>query len=279
MRNIYAINNMVDFVEGLNEFQLRKVYNFASMLATSIDESKIENLGSDFDNSTHSNMIYNTITKLLGSSNLKSKKIGIIGSCAVIRSIGRKVSRQKDTSFGLFDGGKKKTTLERDLLNDRQLEIARKCINDCFYYCQKLPLSMSILYDELSFIFDEGLCSLQLIENIKAKVGEYDNLLLDIAVNNWINLAMNEKLSRIGIGLEPWFMIKSLKENSWAVNILPNLCSDDPHSYEKLWNMLSKFRLLQTCPNDANDMYKIFELDFPLILFYTNKADSEVSLL
>jgi len=120
---------MLDFLENLDEDQIRKVYKLLSTLSyTRVDESNDEFVRND--------SLTITVTKELTNGRMKYRRMGIIGVCSILGKLGSVAS--SDSLYPNHDSEHKLTKEEFNYITLFLMNAFKSClkvpVNNCEFH-------------------------------------------------------------------------------------------------------------------------------------------------
>eukprot|EP01080_Neovahlkampfia_damariscottae_P009758 gene9758-2085_t len=247
------LQGMLDFLENLDEDQIRKVYKLLATLSyTKLNDTNDEFIKND--------TLTITVTKELTNGRMRYRRMGIIGVCAILGKLGSISS--SNSMFANHDTEHKLTKQEFSYITLFLMNAMKSCV--------KVPICFTFLYDELSSTITENKLSSQILDWLKDQLhepfeSEYikdfksEDSIIENYPDNFFKKMDPELLMEIR---------ESKNSSILGMTILPFIISEDIHSYDNLWNMLSHFHLLFKIAQSQNEQTSLVGLfDAALLLF------------
>ncbi|XP_020271139.1 Fanconi anemia group D2 protein homolog, partial [Asparagus officinalis] len=149
------INGILDYLEGFHEESLHKVYEIFCRLALSARSCP------DSNSSSIANELLMIIRKQVSNSDMKYRKMGIIGTLKIVSTLG------DINAAATFSSSQKSNCQEA-------LELLKMSLDSC----EKTTLLLILLHDELIVLLECKTFQPAIIEWIGKHVGEFESLFL-----------------------------------------------------------------------------------------------------
>uniref|UniRef100_A0A803QII1 Fanconi anemia group D2 protein n=1 Tax=Cannabis sativa TaxID=3483 RepID=A0A803QII1_CANSA len=149
------ISGILDYLEGFNVENLHKVYEVFSQLALFARSS------ADSYRSSFANELLMIVRKQVGHTDLKYKKMGLIGTLKIVSCLG---DAKNATS----------PSLSQKSNSEEALELLKMSLDSC----KQLPLSLVMFYDELTELMDSEALHPTITEWVGKHVGEFESMYL-----------------------------------------------------------------------------------------------------
>ncbi|XP_062107055.1 uncharacterized protein LOC133818291 [Humulus lupulus] len=149
------ISGILDYLEGFNVDNLHKVYEVFSQLALFARSS------ADSYRSSFANELLMIVRKQVGHTDLKFKKMGLIGTLKIVSCLGDANSATSPS-------------LSQKSNSEEALELLKMSLDSC----KQLPLSLVMFYDELTELMDSEALHPTITEWIGKHVGEFESMYL-----------------------------------------------------------------------------------------------------
>ncbi|KAH9737271.1 Fanconi anemia group D2 protein [Citrus sinensis] len=216
------INGILDYLEGYSAQNLHKVYEVFSSLALSARTS------APCYGTSIANELLMVVRKQVSHSELKYKKMGLIGALKIVSYLG-------DASIVTSTSPSQKSNAEE------AVELLKTSLN-C---CKQLYLPLTLFYDELTAILNSRTLQPEIIEWIVKHVGEFESIYLSDLEGG----QLSNKDSFCGIEGELWMNLDG-DISPICLNILP-LASSSSQS-ASLQVLHANFLLLSTVERLTN---------------------------
>ncbi|KAM6572236.1 hypothetical protein CsatA_016316 [Cannabis sativa] len=152
---ISVYTSILDYLEGFNVENLHKVYEVFSQLALFARSS------ADSYRSSFANELLMIVRKQVGHTDLKYKKMGLIGTLKIVSCLG---DAKNATS----------PSLSQKSNSEEALELLKMSLDSC----KQLPLSLVMFYDELTELMDSEALHPTITEWVGKHVGEFESMYL-----------------------------------------------------------------------------------------------------
>ncbi|XP_020599802.1 Fanconi anemia group D2 protein homolog isoform X2 [Phalaenopsis equestris] len=218
------VTGILDYMECFQEDNLHKVYEVFSSLALSARSR------ADTVKSSIANEVFMIIRKQVSNTDMRYKKMGIIGTLKIVSTLGnakvpsRFLSSQKSNS-------------------DDALELLQMSLDSC----KSVPLTLILFYDELIALLEDRVLKPEIIEWIGKHVSEFEPMFLSDLERG----QLPSNISCDGIEGELWINLDG-DASPIVLKILPLLTSSLPQQSDSLQILPSQFLLLSVVERLSN---------------------------
>ncbi|KAJ0027301.1 hypothetical protein Pint_36585 [Pistacia integerrima] len=216
------INGILDYLEGFSVANLHKVYEVFSHLALS-GQSSAGCLGSSI-----ANELLMIVRKQVSHTELKYKKMGLIGTLKIVSCLGDASNVTGTSPF-------QKSNAEE------ALELLKTSLNSC----KQMYLPLILFYDELTTVLNCRTLQPEIIEWIAKHVGEFESMFLSDLEGGQLPI----KDSYCGLEGELWMNLDG-DISPICLNILPSVSSS--LQSDSLQILPAKFLLLSAVERLTN---------------------------
>ena len=214
------VKSIIDFLFNLDDLQVRKVYQIISNLVNDLT-TQTSGFGDEL------NIM---IRKQITSTFISSKRIGIMGTVALIRTFSLNYRNNTSSNFNKDD-----IEENNDSNKEEEMNAIKEKIELIIVSTKKHPLSFSFFCDELS----------TLMEKIKIPT-ELTQWLLDFLEVDWQNKFLEDESEKTD---SSWLEINDNNDNNnnntFEIEINKYTTSNDPNTRETINLLTSLFKLYQ----------------------------------
>lgn len=241
------LQGTLDYLESLSEDQIRKVYEILAILSYTKSVEDIRNSQSVV---LQNDLLSITVFKELNNGSLKYLKMGLIGVSMIIGYVGSFTKEYRERLRISED-----QTLESEEYRNL-VELLNVSIRSCF----KVPIAISFLFDEISSVIKGRRISEKYLKFIEEKFYEsfQKDYLFLLKSSNLENEFKNIKFK--DVKPELWMDLSTGSDEKIVIPVFPLLYSK--MSFEKLWTMISMFKLMSILIPDGVDL-----IGTPIVMF------------